>query len=114
MTKGPEAALQAKVLDLAKMFGWHRMHTRAAYQPGAGKWMTPLSGEKGYPDLTLVRPPRLVFAELKSDRGYATPEQKEWLALLDSVPGVEVYLWKPRDLEDIAKILGPNYQPEVI
>lgn len=113
MSKGPEAILQAKVMDLARLMGWHRAHFRTAYQPGAGKWVTPMSGEKGFPDLVLVRPPRLIFAELKSDRGRTTDDQDEWLSLLAQVPHIEVYLWRPRDLEQIATILSRNWEADV-
>jgi len=90
--KGPEAALEAKVIQLARMYGWLLMHPRAAYQPGAGKWLTPLSGDAGYPDLTMVRGTRVIFAELKSDKGRLQPNQKVWLDRLEVVsaeaPGV--------------------------
>ena len=109
MSKGPEAALQSKVMDLARLYGWHRAHFRTAYQPGAQRWLTPMSGEKGFPDLVLVRPPRLIFAELKSDTGRLSPHQKEWLSLLDQT-SIEVYLWRPADLDEIHEILKKGYQ----
>ena len=105
MRRQPEADLQAKVLHLAALYGWRRAHFRTAYQPGAGKWVTPMSGETGFPDLVLLRPPRLIFAELKSDTGTMSPGQKEWKADLTQTPQVEYYLWRPRDLEDIVDIL---------
>lgn len=53
----------------------------------------------GFPDLTLVRlgsqVGRLVFVELKSERGRVRAAQAEWIEHLDCVPGVEVYLWTP-------------------
>ena len=42
---------------------------------------------KGEPDLRLVRPPRVVFLELKADKGKLTPEQTEGLDLLGPLPG---------------------------
>jgi hypothetical protein len=53
----------------------------------------------------MARPPRLVFAELKADRGRTTPDQERWLALLGSRTGVEAYLWRPSDIDDIAALL---------
>jgi len=98
MSKGPEADLQEKVLALARIYGWHRHHQRAGYQPGTGRWVTGISGEAGFPDLVLVRGDRLIFAELKSQRGRVSATQEIWLGLLRTVPGVEVYVWKPEDM----------------
>ena len=33
----------------------------------------------GWPDLVLCRPPEIIFAELKTDRGGVPPAQREWL-----------------------------------
>jgi hypothetical protein len=60
----------------------------------------------GFPDLVLVRPPRLIFAELKTQR--APPPrglQEQWLAALRGVPAIEVYLWRPLDEDAILAAL---------
>lgn len=98
-----EGALQAKVIELAKLEGWLTHHVRAA-QTSKG-WRTPLQGDKGYPDLTLVHPDGLlVVAELKAMRGRETPEQARWL---DAMNGAELhsYLWKPDDWGYIEQLL---------
>jgi hypothetical protein len=89
-----EREFQRQVTDLADLLGW------AFYHPQLSKW-----SERGWPDLALVRPPRLVFAELKRESGKTTPHQDRWLGLLRGVPGVEVFLWRPSDLETIADVL---------
>lgn len=89
-----ERDLQRQVTDIAKMFRWQ------IYHPFLSKW-----SEKGFPDLTLIRPPRLVFAELKRDKAKTTPAQDEWLELLGACPGVEVYVWRPADLDAIVAVL---------
>lgn len=89
-----EAEFQRQVLDLARIYRW------SAYHPQLSKW-----SERGWPDLALVRPPRLVFAELKRENGRTTEHQDRWLGLLGGVPAVEVYLWRPSDLEQIAAVL---------
>ena len=89
-----EKEFQRQVLDLARILGWR------GYHPMLSKW-----SERGWPDLTLIRPPRLVFAELKRENGKTTEHQDDWLRLLATVPGIEVYLWRPSDLEDIAEVL---------
>lgn len=92
--KGPtEAQWQSEVLRLARRFGWRTYHTRVSF-----------GSAKGFPDLVLIKPPRLVFAELKSDGGAIKPEQQEWITDLE-VSGVEAYLWRPRDIERVVAIL---------
>ena len=48
---------------------------------------------------------RLVIAELKSERGKVSPEQRAWLDTLGMVPGIEVFVWYPADLDDAIAIL---------
>jgi hypothetical protein len=79
-----EAELQNCVRDCATLFGWKYYHP----------WLS-VKSAKGYPDCTLVRGNRLIFAELKSARGKVTEAQSEWLMALGAVPGVECYVWTP-------------------
>jgi hypothetical protein len=89
-----EKDLTRAVADLARLFGWERYHThRSDFSPA------------GWPDEVLCRPPRLVIAELKSDKGKPSEAQVRWLDLLSHVETVEPYLWRPDDLEQIAQIL---------
>lgn len=89
-----EAQFMRQVLDLAGIFGW------AVYHPALSKW-----SELGWPDLAMVRPPRLILAELKRETGKTTPHQDRWLDMLRACPGVETYLWRPSDIEGIAACL---------
>jgi hypothetical protein len=89
-----ERDLTGYVRDVARAFGWRRYHT----------WLSKHS-PAGFPDEVLVRGPRLVFAELKSERGKLSDEQAAWLDALRAVPGVEVYVWRPADMEAIARVL---------
>jgi hypothetical protein len=89
-----ERDLTAYVRDVARAFWWRRFHT----------WLSKHS-PAGFPDEVLCRPPRLVFAELKSERGKLSAEQEAWLEDLRGVPGVEVYVWKPADMKEIARVL---------
>ncbi|MCS7310962.1 MAG: VRR-NUC domain-containing protein [Armatimonadetes bacterium] len=85
--------LQA-VRELAELQGWLCYHTwNSVHSPA------------GFPDLVLVRPPRLVFAELKVGRNRPTSAQQDWLHLLSACPQVEVYLWTPADWEQIERVL---------
>ena len=83
----------AQVADLARTLGWKRYHTFRSDRSPAG-----------FPDETLVRD-RIVFLELKTEAGKLSPAQKEWIGALERA-GAEVYLWRPSDLEDAARILS--------
>jgi hypothetical protein len=90
-----EADLQRTVMDAAKTFGWKVAHFRAVQQ--ARGWGVPYEGDVGLPDLVLARNGKILLAELKSDRGVATVEQKTWLA----AAGGNGRLWRPADLPTI-------------
>ena len=100
-----ERDFQSQVIDLARSCNWRLAHFRPGKSAG-GRWATQMSGDIGYPDLTLVRDDRLVFAELKTSNGQATPEQVEWLQALDAVEHVTAQLWRPSDLDAIATLLS--------
>lgn len=87
-------------------WGWRHNHTFTT-KSADNRWITGNSSP-GFPDLTLVRGRRLVFAELKGHRGRVEPAQDEWLDLLAEVPGVEVYVWRPRDWRDVVEALRPR------
>ena len=89
-----EAQWLRQIVDLARILGW------TTYHP----WLS-IHSERGWPDLALCRPPRLVLAELKSATGKTTAPQDRWLDLLRDCPGVEVHVWRPTDIETIAEVL---------
>ena len=56
-------------------------------------------GNRGFPDLVLVRGPRLLFRELKKEGGRLSEHQEQWRdALLDA--GADWELWTPGQLDD--------------
>lgn len=87
-----EATLQSNILGLAvDSLGWLAYHTHDSRR-----------SQPGFPDLVLVhgRQQRLIFAELKTERGRQTNEQKLWeghLRVVRSVVALEFYLWRPTD-----------------
>ncbi len=105
-----ERDFQSQVIDLARQTGWKLCHFRPGKTAG-GRWATQMSGDIGYPDLTLVRGDRLIFAELKSANGTATPQQVEWLQALNLVEHVTAQLWRPHDLDAIATLLSHRPDP---
>lgn len=104
-----EKAWQAQVLTLARMFQWKPWHDQATNAPRAcPHCKTPLHlprNDPGWPDLFLLRGDTLVIAELKSDRGSTTPEQRDWLKAFRAVRRIAVFVWKPRDVDQITKVL---------
>ena len=90
-----EKDLMSQIRDLAKIYHWK------LYHPFLSKW-----SEKGFPDITLVRPPRIIFTELKRDEAKLTSSQQEWAELLKACPGVEYYCWRPSDFDEIVKALS--------
>lgn len=114
-----------QVVQLAQMYGWIvGSHDKSA-RFVRGRWISNITGDKGEPDLRMVRPPRFIVAELKlgerATRGKATPkgggaiggtygltpEQKRWQEALTKCPGIETFVWTPGQLEDIERVLRP-------
>jgi len=98
-----EAEFTDAVLALALACGWRRAHFRPART--AKGWRTAMQGEKGFPDLVLVRVAVLLEAELKVGRNKPTADQVQWLAAFKRVQGVLVYEWQPEDWPEIERVL---------
>jgi len=70
----------------------------------------------GFPDDVLVRlepEPRLIFAELKTDdlkNSQPSIDQWMWLYILQHIPFVECYLFRPSDSDGIVEILRYNQE----
>lgn len=131
MVKGiSETEFASEVEDLLNRFHWRWCHFRPAWSSKG--YRTPIRGGdpdgykgKGFPDYIAVRPPRLLFIELKDNYRDMTVEQDAWLQDLkecaklitlapvrrgnpltyntaNKAKGIllpEVYLWRPSDLE---------------
>jgi hypothetical protein len=102
-----ESAFIRQVLTLARLRSWRSVHFRPGMTRG-GRWSTAYQGQGvGFPDLLLLRGPRLVVAELKVGRNRETPEQREWLAAFARLDGdVAVFTWTPADWADIERALA--------
>lgn len=101
-----ERDFQALVGGVARLYGWRYAHfhdSRRQVRPGV---FVGDRAAQGFPDLCLVRDGRLVFAELKGEKGKLRPPQVEWLEALRQVEGLEVYLWRPSDWPAIIEALG--------
>lgn len=99
-----ERAWTAQVVTAAHLHGWLVAHFRPALRKD-GSWMTPLQADgAGYPDLTLVRGGRLIFAELKAEQGRLAPLQRRWLTALEETR-MECYVWRPSDWAAVVEVL---------
>lgn len=99
MKRGEEGDLQRAIVELAEVYGWLVYHPPDNIpREGADgrKWVQNVV--PGWPDLTLVRPPELLVAELKSAKGRVSEAQQGWLDALAAC-GVETYIWRPRDFD---------------
>ncbi len=94
------------IIETAHTYGWVVAHFRPAMLKD-GSWRTAVSADgKGFPDCILVRPPKCLFVETKSEKGKVSPEQKEWGEILKQCPGIEYYLWRPSQFDnEIVKVL---------
>jgi hypothetical protein len=103
-----EAQLQDAIIRYAKNRGYLVYHTYDSRR-----------SESGFPDLVLAHPDgRLIFAELKSEKGTLSKAQKRWLftlrqpALVKVIIGwteaYQVHVWRPSDWRDgtIERVLG--------
>ena len=103
-----EKQFTAQVEALAERHSWLVYHTHDSRR-----------SQPGYPDLTMVRDGRVIFAELKTVKGRPSAAQKKWLAALsksdpgDWKPGTmfgtetrTVTCWTPEDWTGIVEVLS--------
>ena len=95
-----EVHFQEWLRQLALTYGYAYYHThRAIHSPS------------GFPDTVMVRlepRPRLIFAELKTEdmeNSQPSPDQWFWLYILQHLPFVEAYLWRPSDRDKIEELM---------
>lgn len=80
-----EKQLQSCVVKLAKLLKLLVYHTHDSRR-----------SEAGFPDLCIVGPHSMFFAELKSDKGRVSKAQLGWLSALEKA-GCEVWVFRPFD-----------------
>ena len=88
---GSEAQWQRTVTDFADLCGWNWRHETDSRK-----------SKPGWPDLHMIRGCRVVYAELKTQRGRLTEAQKDYAQMLAPIAAgdnaVEYYVWVlPRD-----------------
>lgn len=99
-----EREFQRRVTRLAKDHGWAVRHYSDSRKQTAGGRMVPDREAAGVPDLLLVRE-RVLWAELKAERGRLRPAQVSMIARLRWA-GEDVRLWRPSDWPQIVETLS--------
>ncbi len=103
-----ETSFQQRVIKLLQDNGFLVCEFRKARikKGGVDVYRTPFGANGvGMVDCIAVKPPRVLFIELKSNTGQASSEQVRWLLLLGKCSGIETYCWKPEDWPEIQKII---------
>lgn len=90
-----EAQWQNTVVEAAQLLGWWVFHDHDSRK-----------NQAGFPDLVLIRPPRVMFLELKRETGKLTTAQGEVLDLLEDCPGVEVEVARPSNWSALVEWLS--------
>lgn len=97
-----EKQFQAWIVEVLRLGGWRYAHFRPAQTQsrdaaGRQRWSTPMSGDVGWPDITIAHrgKGKLLFRELKSEAGKVSPEQVAWIADLRA-GGADAAVWRPR------------------
>jgi hypothetical protein len=97
-----ERDFQRAITDTLTLFHWRWCHFRPAMTRRG--WRTALSGSPGFPDIVAVRGNRILFLELKAEKGRLSDEQGRWLAALGAA-GAEARCWRPSDWDAIEETL---------
>lgn len=82
-----EAQFVTRIIELAHYYGWLVHHCRPAFVR-SGKFVTPIQGDKGFPDLVLARDGVVLMRECKARdargrMGKLKPEQITWGAAIN-------------------------------
>jgi hypothetical protein len=88
------------VIKIATSLGWK------LYRPGSLRGKYPQPAARGWPDLTFGKHGQLVIIETKGPKTRTRAGQEEWIALLDSVPGITAFIAYPTDLARVTEALN--------
>ena len=97
-----EKAFQRGVIDLARLLGWSVFYVRDSR-----------GSPSGWPDLVLVKGPRLLYRELKTDTGRLSRDQLDWGRLLTAA-GADYAVWRPSGWELIESTLKGQLALEAV
>lgn len=93
-----ERQFQALVIELARLEGWE------VFSLPDSRRVT----SSGFPDLVIIHPPRILFRELKTEKGKLSERQVKWLKELNECQ-VDAGVWRPSDWETIKETLRVKF-----
>ncbi len=96
MLRLTEAEFQQMIIDRGRLLGWLVYHTHDSRRSAAG-----------FPDLVLCRDGRVIFAEVKSEKGKLSKAQLAWLYELKAAVD-EAYVWRPSEWGVIERVLASD------
>lgn len=105
-----EKEFQTQVIQLARIQGWMVAHfhdsRKMVVRPDGSRFMVGDADARGFPDLCLVKPPTVMFWELKKQLGKTTEYQDGWIDALQGC-GLEARVVRPSDFDDyVIPMLG--------
>ena len=107
--RGPrasEADCQRTIVEAAHVLGYRVLAIRPALNR-KDHWQTPIQGDAGYPDLTLVHPVAgVIFAELKRRPNRLEPAQGVWGRCLLDAGARWLLVWVPEELDAFCQSLA--------
>jgi VRR-NUC domain len=89
-----EKQFEGRLVEIAEAFGWDHYHP----------WLS-IHSPTGWPDEAFLKPPQLIFVEVKSEKGKLTERQEYFIGLLRAC-GQRVYVWRPSDIAEAMEILS--------
>jgi hypothetical protein len=89
-----EAELQALIVEVAELHDWLVFHDNDSRRNVAG-----------WPDLVCVKPPRVLFLELKSATGQIRPEQEVWMSALSKCDTIASGIVRPNQVDQVLDYL---------
>jgi hypothetical protein len=101
-----ERECQATVVEAAHTLGYRVLAIRPALTRQQ-RWQSPIQGDAGYPDLTLVHPKAgVLFVELKRGPNKLEPAQAAWGEALIAAGAVWRLVWVPEELDGFCQELA--------
>lgn len=92
-----EREFQRTVIDYANLNGWRVIHHPDSRRATGAGWVDLVLGHEAQG--------RVVFAELKTERGRVRADQAWWHAVLTAA-GCEVHVWRPSRWGEVVAVLG--------
>lgn len=90
LAKVRETPFRQDIQTLAKLRHWLWYHTYDSRRS------TP-----GFPDLVLIKAPRMLLIECKTETGTVTTDQHEWLDQASRCTQISAEVWRPRHWDHI-------------